>query len=357
VLLFDARTYDSIASVPVGLAPHEIAAAPDGRHLYVGNTGASAESKRYTITRIDVAEPTRTSAIDAGDCDGLHDLQVSRSGTLLWVGCARARAVNEIELGTGRLRRRWPIVPDGGWTLRATPDERRVYVAHLEGQAVSVIDRESGTASTVAAPGPQYGIDVLPGGREVWVAAADSGRVTVLDAGSGRVVAAVPSGGTGPGRHSARSVEHAHARGCSDPQAGRFGPAPCRAEGARTLAGRPVRGDNPPGGELGIDRGSRASGGRPHDRGARHARRRGLWGRRRQVIERSHQAVEPVQHEARLPPIARERYTDADHVEVEVRPGDLLEQGGSVYPVQSVAVERVWSFTLPSGSIEVREAT
>jgi DNA-binding beta-propeller fold protein YncE len=200
VLLFDGRTYDSIASVPVGLAPHEIAAAPDGRHLYVGNTGASAESKRYTITRIDVAEPTRTSAIDAGDCDGLHDLQVSRSGTLLWVGCARARAVNEIELGTGRLRRRWPIVPDGGWTLRATPDERRVYVAHLEGQAVSVIDRESGTASTVAAPGPQYGIDVLPGGREVWVAAADSGRVTVLDAGSGRVVAAVPSGGTGPGR-------------------------------------------------------------------------------------------------------------------------------------------------------------
>jgi hypothetical protein len=75
------------------------------------------------------------------------------------------------------------------------------------------------------------------------------------------------------------------------------------------------------------------------------------------VIERSHQAVEPVQHEARLPTIARERYTDADHVEVEVRPGDLLEQGGSVYPVQSVAVERVWSFTLPSGSIEVREAT
>jgi YVTN family beta-propeller protein len=199
VLLFDGGTYDSVASVPVGLTPHEIAAAPDGRHLYVGNTGAT-ESKRYTVTRIDVAEPARTSIIDAGDCDGLHDLQVSRSGTLLWVGCGRGRAVNEIELATGKLRRQWRITPDGGWTLRATPDDRRVYVAHLEGQAVSVIDRESGTASTVSGPGRQYGIDVIPGGREVWVTAADSGRVSVLDGASDRVLAVVPSGGNGPGR-------------------------------------------------------------------------------------------------------------------------------------------------------------
>jgi hypothetical protein len=48
---------------------------------------------------------------------------------------------------------------------------------------------------------------------------------------------------------------------------------------------------------------------------------------------------------------------EADHVEVEVRLADLLEQGGAMYPVQSVAVERAWYFTLPSGSIEVREAT
>jgi DNA-binding beta-propeller fold protein YncE len=200
VLLFDGRTYDSVASVPVGLGPHEIAPAPGGRYLYVGNTGATGEPKRYTVTRIDVAEPRRTSDLDPGDCVGLHDLQVSRSGRLLWVGCARARAVAEIELATGTVRRRWPIAPDGGWTLRATPDERRVYVAHLEGQAVSVIDRESGTASTVAGPGPQYGIDVAPGGGEVWVTAADSGRVTVLHGASDRVLAAVPSGGKGPGR-------------------------------------------------------------------------------------------------------------------------------------------------------------
>jgi YVTN family beta-propeller protein len=200
VLLLDTRTYDTVASVPVGRAPHEIAAAPDGRYLYVGNTGPSGQHERRTVTRIDLAHPARTSAIEVGDCAGLHDLRVSRSGRLLWIACARVPAVAEIDLATGKVRRQWRTTLDGGWMLTASPNERRVFVAHLEGQAVSVIDRESDTTVTVSGPGPQIGIEVTPAGREVWVTAADSGRVTVLDAASGRVLASFPSGGEGPAR-------------------------------------------------------------------------------------------------------------------------------------------------------------
>ena len=200
VLLFDGRTYDSVASVPVGRVPHEIAVAPDGRHFYVGNTGPSGEPERFTVTRIDPSAPARTSAIDVGDCPKLHDLQVSRSGSLLWVACAPARAVVEIDLAAGVVRRRWQTTLDGGWMLAASPDERRVFVAHLEGQAVSAIDRESGTVATVAGPGPQLGIAVAPGGNEVWVTAADSARVVVLDAAKAGVIATFPSGGKHPTR-------------------------------------------------------------------------------------------------------------------------------------------------------------
>jgi hypothetical protein len=45
----------------------------------------------------------------------------------------------------------------------------------------------------------------------------------------------------------------------------------------------------------------------------------------------------------------------ADHVEVEIRLSDILSQGGLVYPVESVTVEKAWYCTLPAGSIEVRE--
>ena len=46
-----------------------------------------------------------------------------------------------------------------------------------------------------------------------------------------------------------------------------------------------------------------------------------------------------------------------DRVEVEVRVEDILRQGGLVYPVESVTVERAWYFPLPRGSVEVREVS
>lgn len=47
----------------------------------------------------------------------------------------------------------------------------------------------------------------------------------------------------------------------------------------------------------------------------------------------------------------------ADRVEVAVSIEELLRQGGRMYPVESVMVERAWYFTLPDGSIEVREVS
>ena len=47
----------------------------------------------------------------------------------------------------------------------------------------------------------------------------------------------------------------------------------------------------------------------------------------------------------------------ADTVEVEVRLEDILRQGGLIYPVESVSVERVWYCTLPAESVDVREVT
>lgn len=47
------------------------------------------------------------------------------------------------------------------------------------------------------------------------------------------------------------------------------------------------------------------------------------------------------------------RESAEDDVEVEVRLEDILRQGGLIYPVESVTVERAWYFTLPEGSVDV----
>jgi hypothetical protein len=41
-------------------------------------------------------------------------------------------------------------------------------------------------------------------------------------------------------------------------------------------------------------------------------------------------------------------------VEVEVRVADILAQGGRIYPVESVTVEKAWYCTLPIGAVDVR---
>jgi len=50
-----------------------------------------------------------------------------------------------------------------------------------------------------------------------------------------------------------------------------------------------------------------------------------------------------------------EDWGDDDRKLVEVRLQDVLDQGGRVYPVDTVITEPVWYFTLPTGSVTVRE--
>lgn len=45
-----------------------------------------------------------------------------------------------------------------------------------------------------------------------------------------------------------------------------------------------------------------------------------------------------------------------ERVGIEVRLQDVLDQGGLLYPVESVITSRVWYLTFPEGSVRVRKA-
>ena len=46
----------------------------------------------------------------------------------------------------------------------------------------------------------------------------------------------------------------------------------------------------------------------------------------------------------------------SDRTAVEVRLQDVLDQGGLVYPVESVITDRIWYLTLPNGGVSARKA-
>lgn len=49
-------------------------------------------------------------------------------------------------------------------------------------------------------------------------------------------------------------------------------------------------------------------------------------------------------------------WTTPERVGIEVRLQDVLDQGGLLYPVESVITSRVWYLTLPDGSVTVRKS-
>ena len=48
-------------------------------------------------------------------------------------------------------------------------------------------------------------------------------------------------------------------------------------------------------------------------------------------------------------------WNSEERVSVSVKLQDIVDQGGLIYPVESVTTESVWYFTLPSGQVRVSE--
>jgi DNA-binding beta-propeller fold protein YncE len=200
VTLVDPASWKEVARLPTGGGPHEVAVSPDGRFAYVADSGSRGGAPGRTITVVDLVNRAIRTTFDLGDNATPHDLRVSRDGTRLWVACAPSKTVVEVDTGTGAILKVYSTGREGGWMLAVAPDERALYVAHLEVGGVSIVDRASGSVRTVATEPGAIGLDVSPDGSRVWVTNAETNVVALLDPVAARVAATFDSGGKGPVR-------------------------------------------------------------------------------------------------------------------------------------------------------------
>ncbi len=192
--LLDATTFKTLATLPTGEGPHEIAASRDGRYAYVAIPG-SREKSGNSITVLDLKQRVIKTTFDLGEYAQPHDLTVSTDGALLWVTCAPSQTVLEIATTTGEIKRSWKTGQEGGWMLAATPDERKLYVANFEGKSISVIDRSNDSVRTIPMSGGQMALDVSPNGREVWAGDYENNRIAVIAVANDSILTTFPSGG------------------------------------------------------------------------------------------------------------------------------------------------------------------
>jgi YVTN family beta-propeller protein len=238
--VIDGRANALVATVRVGRAPAGIAASPDGRFVYVADSGSNAitflESATNriagTITLPRGSRPvglavspngrelyaadagsnrvsvigTRTRRIVASVRVGRQPLSiaVSPDGRTLYAANSGSGNVSVIDANSRRVVRAIPTgrFPSG---VAVTRDGRSVYVTN-ELSGVTAINAATGTVEArLATPSP-FGLTISPDGNRAYVTDLGQGNVAVIDTRAHQVSATVSVGPPGTDPFSAQAT-------------------------------------------------------------------------------------------------------------------------------------------------------
>jgi len=205
-VLIDPTTLATVAKIPTGQGPHEVAVSPDGRTAYVANYGMFAvfrEGQRQdhpgnTISVIDLDRRAVRDTFDLGAYTKPHGLWVSQDGKLLWATCEGSQAVLELDAASGEVLKSWKTGQEISHMLVPTPDERKLYIANIRSGSVTIIERATDRVHSLPTGEGAEGIDVTPDGREVWVTNRGAQTVAVISTADDSIVTRFESGGQMP---------------------------------------------------------------------------------------------------------------------------------------------------------------
>ena len=223
--IIDAATLKVVAKVPVGPDPHEVVASGDGKTAYVTNMGHG------NSTEIDVIDLVAQKPLPAIDTKPLYSPHgIAYMGGKVWFTAQDSKAIGRYDPVTSMLD--WCMGTGQEWThmLHVTTDEKKVYATSAHSGTVSIIENVLQTQGPKGPPPgmqgkspadhpmperkPQWqwketnipvsvgseGFDVSPNGREIWTAAADDGKIAIIDTGTRAVSATIDAGITGANR-------------------------------------------------------------------------------------------------------------------------------------------------------------
>jgi YVTN family beta-propeller protein len=201
--IIDPTTLTVVARVPAGPDPHEVIASDDGKFAYISNYGGGAYN---TITVVDLVAQKTLPIIDLGALRGPHGLAFAAGK--VWFTAEAAKAIGSYDpatkqidwiLGTGQDRTHMI------YFIPRTAGVDRIITTNVTSATVSVIEK-SPLPDPPPLPGdrpahrvqwPQTvipvgqgseGFDVSPDRKEIWVANAQDGTITVIDLAAKKVV-------------------------------------------------------------------------------------------------------------------------------------------------------------------------
>jgi DNA-binding beta-propeller fold protein YncE len=185
--ILDAATLKTIATLPVGVGPHEAAVSPDGRWAVVTNYGDRTVVGN-SLSVIDLAAPTPvvTRTIDLGEYHRPHGAAFVGHGSKVVVTSESTNRLVLVDFASGKVDTALATNGRGAHMVAVQRDERRAWTANMTDGTVTEYDLDARrTGRTYPAAPLDEGIAVTPGGTQLWVGSNSAKTVTVLDAQKG----------------------------------------------------------------------------------------------------------------------------------------------------------------------------
>ncbi len=190
LLIVDPASLKVVAKLPAGPDPHEVIASPGGLTAYISNYGGGAY---HTLTVVDLAARKVLPAVDLGPLRGPHGL--AYAGNKVWFTAEAAKAIGSYDPGTMKID--WVMGTGQNRThmIYVFPDLQHIVTTNVSSGTVSWIEN-SGNSGPMAVPGGDWnetvipvsrgseGFDVSPDRKEIWVANAGNGTVSIINTAS-----------------------------------------------------------------------------------------------------------------------------------------------------------------------------
>jgi YVTN family beta-propeller protein len=191
--ILDAATLNTVATVPVGQGPHEIAISTDGRWAVVTNYGEQATAGN-TLSVIDLAAemPGVVRTIDLGQYQRPHGAAFVRGGTKLLVTSESSQRLLFVDFISGRIDTAMATNGRGSHMVTVQRDGRRAWTSNITDGTVTEYDIDTRTTKRTFNVAPNdEGISATPGGVQVWVGSNTAKTVTVVNGADAKILGTI----------------------------------------------------------------------------------------------------------------------------------------------------------------------
>ncbi|MES2180277.1 MAG: YncE family protein [Gemmatimonadota bacterium] len=188
--VLDAGTMAPVATIPVGVGPHETVISPDGRWGIVTNYG-DRTTLGNTLSVIDLAAPTLSvvRTIDLGEYKRPHGAAFIQDGRKVVVTSETSQRLVIVDFFSGKVDTALATNGKGSHMVAVRRDGKRAWTANIGDGNVTEFDLEARkTVRQLPAAANDEGIATTPGGILLWVGSNSEKTVTIIDTQKGATI-------------------------------------------------------------------------------------------------------------------------------------------------------------------------